>query len=283
MAWKLRIEWVLADGPVQGLAVVIAAQTLTGTGSTVIAATAAPVFRKQPRGIARITMLSGAALVAIDDTTPTESDSVRLATGADPYEFSLATGQILYFAESADASSSAGASAPDVSLGFGTTDAKTQRVVLASDGPAVTALGNISDTSATTDAGAFSIIALLKRGLGYWSTLQAKLPAQIGGRIPTDILGALVANQVAVSATTAAAFALNANTKRVSLQAALYNVRFAFGVSSAAALTAVAATSTSLRVLAGAERDFSVPTGATHIAYMREASATNDVEMAELT
>lgn len=106
MAWKARIEWVLSDGAVDGLAVVIAAQTLTGTGATVVPSTAAPTFKNLGRGIARVTMISGAALATIDDAAPVETDSVRMVPGLSAYEFSLTTGQILYFVEAADAATS---------------------------------------------------------------------------------------------------------------------------------------------------------------------------------
>ncbi|TXN64992.1 hypothetical protein [Methylobacterium sp. WL6] len=38
------------------------------------------------------------------------------------------------------------------------------------------ALGSATDTAATTDAGTFSLIALFKRGLAYWTTYLARVP-----------------------------------------------------------------------------------------------------------
>lgn len=48
-------------------------------------------------------------------------------------------------------------------------------------------LGLKTDTVATTDTGTFSIIAFLKRAQQNWTTLQAKIPALIAGRMPVDV------------------------------------------------------------------------------------------------
>jgi len=55
-----------------------------------------------------------------------------------------------------------------------------------------TTLGNIdgdigapADAAASSDTGTFSVIALVKRGLQNWTTLQAKIPALVSGAIPT--------------------------------------------------------------------------------------------------
>jgi hypothetical protein len=64
--------------------------------------------------------------------------------------------------------------APNVTRGAGNADADTQRVTLAADGPAVTALTSLdsdlglkTDTAATDDTGTWSIIGLFKRLLGH--------------------------------------------------------------------------------------------------------------------
>lgn len=44
-------------------------------------------------------------------------------------------------------------------------------VALASDDDLVVAVGSKADASATSDTGTFSLIALFKRALGYWSTI----------------------------------------------------------------------------------------------------------------
>ena len=47
-------------------------------------------------------------------------------------------------------------------------------------------IGQTSDSVATTDTGTFSVIALIKRGLQNWTSLLAKIPALVSGRIPVD-------------------------------------------------------------------------------------------------
>jgi len=50
----------------------------------------------------------------------------------------------------------------------------------------VTDLGAKADAVATTDTGTFSVIAFIKRGLQNWTSLLAKIPALVSGRIPVD-------------------------------------------------------------------------------------------------
>jgi hypothetical protein len=54
------------------------------------------------------------------------------------------------------------------------------------DPDTISALGNQSNNVATSDTGVFSIISLIKRGLQNWTTLLAKIPALVSGRIPVD-------------------------------------------------------------------------------------------------
>jgi hypothetical protein len=49
-----------------------------------------------------------------------------------------------------------------------------------------TDLGAPSDSAASSDTGTFSVIALIKRGLQNWTSLLAKIPALVSGRIPVD-------------------------------------------------------------------------------------------------
>ena len=49
-----------------------------------------------------------------------------------------------------------------------------------------TNLGATNDSAATTDTGTFSVIALIKRGLQNWTSLLAKIPTLVSGRIPVD-------------------------------------------------------------------------------------------------
>ena len=51
---------------------------------------------------------------------------------------------------------------------------------------AATDLGVKADAVATTDTGTFSVIAFIKRGLQNWTSLLAKIPALVSGRIPVD-------------------------------------------------------------------------------------------------
>lgn len=55
-------------------------------------------------------------------------------------------------------------------------------------------LGATTDSAATTDTGTFSAIALIKRGLQNWTTLLARIPALVSGRIPVEAAQATNAN-----------------------------------------------------------------------------------------
>lgn len=48
------------------------------------------------------------------------------------------------------------------------------------------AQGARADAAATSDTGTFSIVSLVKRGLGNWTTLLARIPALVSGRMPVD-------------------------------------------------------------------------------------------------
>jgi hypothetical protein len=58
-------------------------------------------------------------------------------------------------------------------------------------------IGQTSDSAATTDTGTFSVIALIKRSLQNWTSLLAKIPALVSGRIPVD--GSGVTQPISVS------------------------------------------------------------------------------------
>lgn len=47
-------------------------------------------------------------------------------------------------------------------------------------------VGAKADAVATTDTGTFSLIALVKRALQNWTTLLARIPALVSGRMPVD-------------------------------------------------------------------------------------------------
>ena len=63
-------------------------------------------------------------------------------------------------------------------------------------------IGAPADAAASSDAGTFSLIALIKRGLSNWTTLLERIPALVGGRIPVDTSGAIQLGAGIVSATT---------------------------------------------------------------------------------
>ena len=62
-------------------------------------------------------------------------------------------------------------------------------------------LGAKADAAASSDAGTFSLVALVKRSLSNWTTLLARVPALVSGRIPVDTSGAIQLGAGAVSAT----------------------------------------------------------------------------------
>ena len=61
-----------------------------------------------------------------------------------------------------------------------------------------TDLGFQSDSAATSDTGNFSIIAFIKRAMQNWTTLLARIPSLVSGRIPVD--GSGVTQPVSIAA-----------------------------------------------------------------------------------
>lgn len=53
-----------------------------------------------------------------------------------------------------------------------------------------TDLGARADAAATDDSGAFSVIAFIKRGLANWTSLLARIPTLVSGRMPVEAVGA---------------------------------------------------------------------------------------------
>lgn len=70
--------------------------------------------------------------------------------------------------------------------GGGDASASNQQLQITQETLTNTALGTPADSPATTDTGTFSIIAFIKRGMQNWTTLLAKIPALVSGRIPVD-------------------------------------------------------------------------------------------------
>ena len=59
-------------------------------------------------------------------------------------------------------------------------------VTLPADGQFAASVGLPADGAAASDAGAASLTALAKRALGNWTTLLARVPALVSGRVPVD-------------------------------------------------------------------------------------------------
>lgn len=81
-----------------------------------------------------------------------------------------------------------------------------------------TDIGTLADSAATSDTGSFSIISFIKRGMQNWTTLLARIPALVSGRIPVDgsgvtqpVSGTVTANAGTGSFTVAQATAENLN------------------------------------------------------------------------
>lgn len=116
---------------------------------------------------------------------------------------------------------------PNITRGSGPIDANTQRITLATDGPTVAALtsidadlGALADNAASSDTGAFSLIALVKRGLQNWTTLLTRIPTltlsgsrlQVDGSGVTQPVSGTVATTVAVRSPTTTSVASSASS-----------------------------------------------------------------------
>jgi len=75
--------------------------------------------------------------------------------------------------------------------------------IVTSTGDLDTNLGAKADTAATTDTGAFSVIAFIKRGLQNWTSLLAKIPALGQALMASSIPVAIASNQSAIPVTPA--------------------------------------------------------------------------------
>jgi hypothetical protein len=70
--------------------------------------------------------------------------------------------------------------------GTSNTTETTQLAVKAAVEAVNSDLGAPADAAATTDTGTFSLVALIKRSLQNWTTLLARIPALVSGRMPVD-------------------------------------------------------------------------------------------------
>ncbi|MBP3955399.1 hypothetical protein J8F10_08910 [Gemmata sp. G18] len=99
-----------------------------------------------------------------------------------------------------------------------TTGNTSLATVATNTGTVNTNLGAQADTVASTDTGAFSLIALVKRGLQNGTNILAKLPTLVSGRIPVD--GSGVTQPVSAASLplpSGAATAANQSTANTSL------------------------------------------------------------------
>lgn len=136
--------------------------------------------------------------------------------------------------------------------------------------------GAKADAAATTDTGAFSIVALIKRGLQNWTTLLARIPALSTGAVPVEtIKQALLSRQLAAGAGSVNT-PLTTTARRISIYARGADVRFAIG---SAAQTALA---TSHFIAQGERLEYAVP-ATPNIAVMRDAATDGILELTELS
>lgn len=70
-------------------------------------------------------------------------------------------------------------------------------------------VGDKSDSAATSDTGSFSIVAFIKRSLQNWTTLLARIPVLVSGRIPVDASG-VISGSVTANIGTSGNLALDA-------------------------------------------------------------------------
>lgn len=95
------------------------------------------------------------------------------------------TGNPAKSAENVEAAINTLTSKLPASLGS-TTSSGSLAVALSSDGPFSTAVGTPSQSEATTDTGSFTVLQFIKRGLQNWTTLLARIPVLVSGRVPVD-------------------------------------------------------------------------------------------------
>ena len=72
--------------------------------------------------------------------------------------------------------------------GSGTSDTTeaTQLLVKAAVQNLDADIGTPADAAASSDSGTFGLIALVKRGLGNWTSLLGRIPQLVGGRVQVD-------------------------------------------------------------------------------------------------
>jgi hypothetical protein len=105
----------------------------------------------------------------------------QIAVGADGDDFNSGTGRV----------------AVDLVDNVGNSIGGVSRPIQVSGTVTAVDLGAKADAVASTDTGTFSVIALIKRSLQNWTSLLAKIPDLVSGRIPVD--GSGVTQPISVS------------------------------------------------------------------------------------
>jgi hypothetical protein len=135
-----------------------------------------------------------------------ESPSPDFPTSMDPSGGTVVSGSLLFNTEQRESFSVRVTNPVNVILppvAQSTATTKVRSVDTAGDD----LMGSRSDSAATTDTGTFSVLAFIKRGLQNWTTLLAKLPTLVSGRIPVDGSGVTqpVSGTITLDATSLAA------------------------------------------------------------------------------
>ncbi len=77
---------------------------------------------------------------------------------------------------------------PDINININDVSTAEKQDTQITEAQALNAnVGAKADAVASSDTGSFSIISFIKRGLQNWTTLQAKIPSLVGGKIPVDV------------------------------------------------------------------------------------------------
>jgi hypothetical protein len=113
-----------------------------------------------------------------------ESPSPDFPTSMDPSAGTIVSGSLLFNTEQRESYSVRVTNPVEVILPPVPASAITK--VRSVDSAGADLMGSTSDSAATTDTGTFSVLAFIKRGLQNWTTLLAKIPTLVSGRIPVD-------------------------------------------------------------------------------------------------
>ena len=147
-------------------------------GSLNVVATPGPIaYNRKSGGV------TTATTVLEDLDTPANSRAMPVVLhGVDSASITITSG---------DLNISSSAANDSMRLGDGTnlTNVTTNNELKVKDVDAQTNFGLIADSAATTDTGSFSLLSFVKRGMQNWTSLLAKLPALVGGKIPVDASG----------------------------------------------------------------------------------------------